>query len=229
MTKGVGLLIARTIASFRISRRQIIIGMADLKLLGTNLKALMVDVDGVLINGRPEDGRHWSTSLETDLGLRSELLQREFFDIYWNDIVVGRTGLMDHLPSVLQRIVPGISAEQLVAYWFAHDSQLNRDLLRDLTRLRAGGIQVYLATNQERMRAEYLMETIGLAKHVDGIHYSAQLGAKKPDREFFDKVVSQMQIAANELLLIDDSIGNITAAAEAGWNTIHWHEMSAIR
>jgi hypothetical protein len=32
------------------------------------LKALMVDVDGVLVDGRPEDGRHWTTSLEEDLG-----------------------------------------------------------------------------------------------------------------------------------------------------------------
>lgn len=218
----------RDAASFWDVRRQIIIEIVDLKTSGAKIKALMVDVDGVLINGRPADGRHWMTSLETDLGLRREILQREFFDIYWNDIVVGRTGLMDHLPSVLQRIVPGLGAERLVDYWFAHDSHLNRDLLRDLARIRASGIPVYLATNQERMRSEYLMETVGLVKHIDGIHYSAQLGAKKPDREFFDKVVSKMRIAANDLLLIDDSIVNITAAAEAGWNAIHWQETSAI-
>src|SRR5262249_22970093 len=33
------------------------------------VKALMLDVDGVLVDGRPEDGRHWHTSIEEDLGL----------------------------------------------------------------------------------------------------------------------------------------------------------------
>jgi putative hydrolase of the HAD superfamily len=192
------------------------------------LKALMVDVDGVLVHGRPDDGRHWATSLETDMGLRNADLQREFFAVHWDDIVVGRAGLMERLPSVLSRIAPHLDAAQLIAYWFANDSRVSHDLLRDLARARAAGTPVYLATNQERMRAEYLLETVGLAEHVDGIYYSAQLGAKKPDRAFFDKVVSKMNVAAGELLLIDDCLVNIAAASAAGWNVIHWGEEKSL-
>jgi putative hydrolase of the HAD superfamily len=43
------------------------------------IKALMVDVDGVLITGRPPDGRHWAADLEADLGLGFENLQTAFF------------------------------------------------------------------------------------------------------------------------------------------------------
>jgi len=182
----------------------------------------MVDVDGVLIHGRPDDGSHWGSSLESELGLRSEDLQREFFDVYWNDIVLGRAGLMDHLPRVLDRIAPHLSAERLIAYWFARDARLDRNLLKDLVQVRATGIPVYLATNQERMRAEYLMETIGLAQYVDGIHYSAEIGAKKPDHEFFDKVASRMGVEPSKLLLLDDALSNVDAALAAGWKAIHW-------
>ena len=45
------------------------------------IKALMVDVDGVLITGRPADGRHWAADLEADLGLSFEKIHTEFFGI----------------------------------------------------------------------------------------------------------------------------------------------------
>jgi hypothetical protein len=71
-------------------------------------KALMIDVDGVLVDGRPEDGRHWQTSIGEDLGFSSAALHEHFFVPYWEDIVVGRTGLMEHLPTALLNIAPQV-------------------------------------------------------------------------------------------------------------------------
>ena len=81
---------------------------------------------------------------------------------------------------------------------------------------------MYLATNQEHLRAVYLMETLGLAEHVDGIFYSARLGAKKPDVEFFAKVQAAVGLCGAELLLVDDSRQNVEAALKAGWQALHW-------
>jgi putative hydrolase of the HAD superfamily len=58
---------------------------------------------------------------------------------------------------------------------------------------------------------------------VDGILYSAEIGAKKPERAFFERVVLRMEVAPDEILLIDDAVANINAAAAAGWNTLHWN------
>lgn len=186
------------------------------------IKALMLDVDGVLINGRPEDGLHWSTSLEQDLGLPPNDLHREFFAAHWEEIVVGRATLEDSLAKVLKKIAPHLTADQLIAYWFERDSRLNRQLLEDLATIRAMGIQVHLATNQEHQRAHYLMNHLNLKNHVDGIQYSASLGQRKPSRDFFDKAASNVALPPNELLLIDDTIENIRAAEAAGWNASHW-------
>ena len=57
------------------------------------IKALMIDVDGVLVSGRPSDGRHWATDLEADLRLSFAILQEAFFKRYWEDIVTGRATL----------------------------------------------------------------------------------------------------------------------------------------
>ncbi|HEX8671060.1 MAG TPA: HAD-IA family hydrolase [Longimicrobium sp.] len=186
------------------------------------IKALMVDVDGVLVDGRPEDGRHWQTALEEDLGFTSEMLHEAFFAPYWGEIVIGRAGLMEHLTTALHRIAPQVRPAQFVSYWFEKDSRLATALLPELSLVRSAGIRVYLATNQEHLRAAYLIEQLGLAEHVDGILYSAQLGAKKPDREFFAKVQAAVGLHGDEMLLIDDDSRNVEAALRAGWQALHW-------
>ena len=186
----------------------------------------MVDVDGVLVDGRPEDGRHWLTSVEPDLGLTAEALHREFFAPYWENIVVGRAGLMEYLPNALQTIAPHVSAAEFVSYWFQKDSRLNLPLLQQISAVRSKGIRVYLATNQEHLRAAYLMQNLRLAAKVDGIFYSAGLGAKKPESEFFAKVQAAVELPATQILLLDDSPANIEAAQEAGWQAYHWTKES---
>ena len=182
----------------------------------------MVDVDGVLVDGRPEDGRCWHASLQEDLGFTAEILHEQFFAPYWENVVLGRVGLMEHVTTALQKIAPDISPATFVSYWFEHDSRLVAPLLQQLSLLRSAGMRVYLATNQEHLRAAYLMETLGLGGHVDGIFYSARLGAKKPDMEFFAKVQAAIGLRREELLLIDDSSRNTEAALRAGWQALHW-------
>jgi putative hydrolase of the HAD superfamily len=99
-------------------------------------------------------------------------------------------------------------------------------LLPELALVRSKGIPVYLATNQEHMRADYLMGALGLAEHVDGIFYSARIGAKKPDLEFFARLQAAAALRGDEMLLIDDSLQNIEAASRAGWQAFHWTEES---
>jgi putative hydrolase of the HAD superfamily len=191
------------------------------------IKALMVDVDGVLVDGRPEDGRHWHTSIDEDLGFTSDTLHEEFFAPYWENIVLGRAGLMEHLAHALRKIAPHVSADKFVSYWFERDSRLVAPLLQELSLVRSAGTRVYLATNQEHLRAAYLMEKLGFAERVDGIFYSARLGAKKPDMEFFAKVQAAVGLRGEEMLLIDDSRQNIDAALKAGWDALHWTKHSS--
>jgi putative hydrolase of the HAD superfamily len=86
----------------------------------------MVDVEGVLVDGRPEDGRPWHTSVEEDLGFASDTLHEQFFAPYWESIVLGRAGLMEHLKTALQKIAPHASPAQFVSYWFERDSPSRR-------------------------------------------------------------------------------------------------------
>ncbi|MGB5949085.1 MAG: HAD-IA family hydrolase [Parvibaculum sp.] len=186
------------------------------------MRALMIDVDGVVIRGRPKDGRPWSSRLADDLGLDAEELQREFFRPHWDAVVTGKSTLHDRLAPVLARIASGLSCEDLIAYWFENDARIDRRLLQEIDALRAQGLRACLATNQEHARAAYLMDRLGLAKHFDGIYYSADLGHQKPDAAFFQKVEKAVGIPGECLLLIDDSSANIDAARRMGWKASCW-------
>ena len=187
----------------------------------------MVDVDGVLIDGRPEDGRHWQTSIADDLGIDAATLHEEFFVPCWEDVVLGRVGLVEHLTPALGRFAPHVDPATFISYWFARDSRIVTPLLRELSSVRSMGVRVYLATNQEHLRAAFLMDDLGLAQHVDGMFYSARLGTKKPELKFFAEVQRATGLSAADILLIDDSAQNIEAARKAGWEALHWTPQSS--
>ncbi|MBY5347692.1 HAD-IA family hydrolase [Rhizobium leguminosarum] len=186
------------------------------------MKVLMVDVDGVLIHGRPTDGLPLFTYLERDLGLPIDLLQQEFFQTHWRDIIIGREALEPRLAGVLAKIAPHLSAKTLIDYWFENDSRLDLNLLEELAALRQSGITLLLATNQEHRRARYLMEQIGLKAHFDDIIYSAALGHSKPSPDFFRLATERAGVLPGEIAFIDDLAENIEAARQFGWNAAQW-------
>ena len=75
------------------------------------MKALMVDVDGVIVVHPDPAG--WSTNLKRDLGLAIELLQEKFFAPNFHDIVHGRAALRERLAPVLADSAPHLTCDQL--------------------------------------------------------------------------------------------------------------------
>ena len=185
-------------------------------------KVLMMDVDGVLVSGRPSDDRHLFAELEADLGLSPDRLRQTFFTPFWEAIVTGREGLTERLTPVLAEIAPRVSAERLIAYWFENDSRVDQAVLSAVQRYRDRGLPVFLATNQEHLRADYLMRQVGLGAHVDGIIYSAALGHLKPSAEFFERAAAIAAAAPEDIVLVDDTLANVEAARQAGWSAVHW-------
>lgn len=187
-------------------------------------RCIMLDVDGVLIDGRPKDGKNWSSSLHEDLGIDPSVLVEKFFMKSWTDIVTGKRDLLPALSAVLDEMAVKVTAQELVKYWFEMDSRIVEPVLRDCRAARESGISIFLATNQEHLRARYLMETLDLREEVDGIIYSAQIGLRKPQAGFFEHAVGVSGFRPEDLLLVDDTHANVLAAVEAGWRAVHWTE-----
>lgn len=184
------------------------------------MKALMVDVDGVVVV-HPDPGG-WSANLERDLGLKIEDLQDKFFGPNFEDIVRGRVPMRERLAPVLAQIAPHLSCDQLCAYWFEQDSHLDHELLAQLAEFRAQGIALHLATVQEHERAAYLWNVAGLKHHFDAMHYAADLGHAKPAPEFYAQIEARTGFTPADLFFIDDKAANVEAAQARGWRAALW-------
>ncbi|WOF73028.1 HAD-IA family hydrolase [Parvibaculaceae bacterium PLY_AMNH_Bact1] len=192
----------------------------------TDIRALIFDVDGVLVTGHKEKGGWWHADMEKDLGLDPELFQRAFFTSQWADIVCGRQGIEEPLTKTLGEIAPHLSVQSLLDYWFRQDSRLEHKLLAELETLRSrSNIGLSLATNQEHRRANHLWKEIGLEHHFDAIHYSADIGHAKPNKEFFATVEDRTGFDGPHLLFFDDQERNVVAAREQGWQAHVWTGM----
>ncbi|MBA4012937.1 MAG: haloacid dehalogenase [Phenylobacterium sp.] len=191
------------------------------------MKALMVDVDGVIVV-HPDPGG-WAVHLERDLGLSKARLQEAFFAPHFDDVVHGRAALRERLAPVLAEIAPHLSCDELCAYWFREDGYLDHDLLEQLAAVRAEGYALHLATVQEHERAAYLWNEMGLKDRFDAIHYAADLGHAKPADGFYAAIEARTGYAPGDLFFIDDRIANVQAAQARGWKAALWtgHERLA--
>jgi putative hydrolase of the HAD superfamily len=191
-------------------------------------RCVMLDVDGVVVNGRPQDGQSWATDIEHDLGIAPDRLHAMFFAPHWADIVIGKKQLFEVLEACAPALSPSLTAQALIDYWFANDSGVDQAVLAACDELRARGVRIFLATNQEHMRAAYLMDRLHLRNHVDGIIYSAQIAARKPQRAFFDAAARRSGSAPEGIILVDDTQANVDAAIAAGWGAIQWTQGSSL-
>ncbi len=193
------------------------------------MTVLVLDVDGVVVLGHPEGGR-WDRHLARDLGIAPGRLQECFFRRYWPSIVLGHADMLQVLQAQWREMECETSLRDFVDYWFAKDSTLNHALLAQVDAWRARGNKAYLATVQEHHRAKYLWETLGLQRHFDGMHYSAALGAAKPDALFYERAHAKLPVPApGEVLFLDDSLRNVEAASAFGWTARHYTEVDDLR
>ncbi|MDD3182298.1 MAG: HAD-IA family hydrolase [Alphaproteobacteria bacterium] len=183
---------------------------------------LFMDVDGVLVEGyhaNPAQRRSWDEDIYEDIGLaRGEL--DDFFHSRFGSVLEGKTGLLESLQDyLLERGFQG-SAQNVVKYWFEKDAKINPHLLRLVKKSADNGVHIYLATNQEILRASYLWNTLGLNKIFREIFYSAKIGVTKSNPSFFERVNETLGMDPRKdfILFFDDCPANVRVANDAGWN-----------
>jgi putative hydrolase of the HAD superfamily len=175
------------------------------------ISTVLFDADGVLINSKMS-----SEYFAEKYGLDSAKT-REFYEGPFVDCLVGKKDMLKELPVFLEKWGWHKTVDDFVSEWFEFEHKVNKSLLSDIETLRASGIKCYVATNQEKHRAEYMLSAMGFGRSFDGLFASAHLGSKKPDHEFFHKILKKLHISEPATVLFwDDSEENITAAKEVG-------------
>ena len=188
-------------------------------------RAVFFDVDGVLVHGyhaRPELTRRWNENLLDDLGVDPDRFTNEFiFDIFIKKVVVGEMAIID----ALERRLPGLgykgSPMTFLHYWLSHDSTLNTALLDVVRTLKSrNDLKLYIATNQDHTRAQWLWHTLGLSELFEDIFYSARAGIRKPETGFFAFIEQRIGPQSEPPLFFDDTPKVIDGARAHGWEAV---------
>lgn len=188
-------------------------------------RAVIFDVDGVLIHGmhtNPAHVRRWDANLQADLGVDPQRFVSEFiYDIFVKRVVTGQVSVIEALERRLPSLGYKGSPMAFLQYWLERDSELNQPLLQVIRRLKAtGDVRLYIATNQEHMRAQWLWSHLRLCDLFEDIFYSARIGVRKPDPRFFNFVESRLGPQEEPPLFFDDTPAVIAAAQSAGWEAV---------
>lgn len=176
------------------------------------LKALLLDVDGVLASGWP-----FSPRLERDYGIPVSTSASFFRAEPFRACLTGRVDLKEEIALHLPRWGWSGSLEEFLHYWFSSVDVLNEELLAYVQQLRQAGLPCYLATNQEQYRIAHFLERHHFAELFDGIFFSGAIGCLKEDRAFFQHVLQTLAgVQAEEMLFWDDLVVNVETARKAG-------------
>lgn len=189
-------------------------------------RPIFFDVDGVLIDGyhaRPGERQHrWDKNLLADFGVDPERFKTEFiYDVFVKKVIIGKMALIDALDRVLPSLGYKGSSMEFVQYWLANDSHVIEPILTTLKQVRAKtAAPLFIATNQEHLRAHWLWHTLGFNEVFDDIFYSARLGVIKPNPAYFAAIEQRLGSFAEQPLFFDDTPDVITSARAAGWDAV---------
>lgn len=194
------------------------------------MRVVLFDVDGVLIHGYGGEAprrRRWDEHLQADLGIDPERFKALFIkDVFERDVLTGRKALLTALEETLPALGFRGSPLAVAGYWLDRDSQVNLQLLEIVRGLRrAAGIKLYIATNQEHLRAFHLWHRLGFGLLFDDLFHSARLGVLKPDPAFYQRIEEIIGPQVEPPLIFDDSQAVILGARAFGWEGVLYNEL----
>ncbi len=114
-----------------------------------------------------------------------------------------------------------LAADVLLDAWCQTDTDVDAIALVD--GVRAHGVRVYLATNQQPVRGRWMRATLGYERHFDELFFSHELGVAKPDPAYFHAILERIGGTGDSTLFIDDTEANVAGARRAGL-LAEWHD-----
>lgn len=182
------------------------------------IRAVLFDADGVV----QTPGAGWRdhvAGLCGDAAAGNAFLEAVF--AAEKPCLTGTGDFRSALAEVLEVWRSSVDVERALQVWTMIEP--DEAVLGLASRLRRGGVQVALATNQQRYRADYMTRQLGYGAYFDHLLYSCDLGYAKPSIEYFSGALNRIGIAPEEALFLDDHADNVAAARQAGLHADVFH------
>lgn len=160
----------------------------------------------------------FSVQLAKDYKITTDITLN-FFTGEFTECIIGKKDLKIVLPKYLKKWGWNKSVDEFLKYWFKSEHKINQELIDYIQNLKIKGIKCYLATNQEKYRTDYMLNNMKFYNIFNKVYSSAHLGFKKPDLNFWEKILLDLkEFKKNEILFWDNSQINIESAKQFGLN-----------
>lgn len=197
------------------------------------IKAILWDVDGTLLDFLPSERHSLKKAfLHFNLGECPDELVAEYSKInlkHWKMLERGEVTKAQVLTGRFVEFLEycGIDSVTPEDFCAQYESGLTEvvapidDCIDLLTELSADYKQYIVTNGAERVQNKKLSRS-GLDKIVDGVYISDSVGYEKPNKKFFDAVLSDTDCTKDEVIIVGDSLtsdmqGGINSGIKTCW------------
>ncbi len=177
-----------------------------------DLKAMIFDLDGVLVNTVDLHYQAWR-ELFDELGIafsRSDM--NRFRGIHQRSILLAVAG--DLPEAQITRCLTRKDVLYRRSLRAAAETILQRPLVEVLHAAKARGLKIGLASSS--INAHYVLEMVGLHDHFDVIADGSTVCRSKPAPDIFVWVAGALRLSPREIAVIEDGRAGVEAALVAG-------------
>lgn len=185
-------------------------------LLSENVKTIILDVDGTLMDSNYLHVEAWSQAFE-------EVGKRPVRAKIHREIGKGSDKLIPEFVEENEgaEITDDINSRHAEVYAEIQDKGHPLPGSEDLiSHLHESGYAVWLATSADADEMENTIEELDADDKIAGIVSSSEADGSKPAPDIFDLTLKRAEATADEVVAIGDSIWDIQAAKDAGISTI---------
>ncbi len=180
-------------------------------------KAVLIDVDGTLLDSNDAHARAWV-----------EVLRRHGHDAPFDKVrsLIGKGGdkLLAEVVGFDDTTDEGkqLSTErrELFKSHYLHDLKPTRGARALLTALRARGLKLVIATSASGEELQDLLKQAGVDDLIEDTATSSDADDSKPDPDIVEAALKKAQVPADEAMMLGDTPYDVESAGKAGVRTI---------
>lgn len=177
------------------------------------IAAVLFDADGVV----QHQGNYLAQLAESQRWSDEELVG--FMDAVFaveRPLLAQEADFIPLLESVANTHGLSMRVDEFLEDWCRLGIVVDASALELVRGLRARGVICGLATNQVSYRADYMLKHLGYRDVFDHLFVSCRMGWAKPSPAFFESALAILGLPREQVLFIDDHLGNVDAARSVG-------------
>eukprot|EP01025_Chloroclados_australasicus_P012538 TRINITY_DN1578_c0_g1_i1.p2 TRINITY_DN1578_c0_g1~~TRINITY_DN1578_c0_g1_i1.p2 ORF type:complete len:226 (+),score=31.14 TRINITY_DN1578_c0_g1_i1:102-779(+) len=192
--------------------------MSPVDLPPSNLKAVLFDIDGTLVESDPLHVLAFNATL-TAFG--EEPISEAFF--YQN---VSGT----HTPTFLAKQFPKWSSEKIVKFDVEKEAKFREFAMTQLEETKGldnicayinkNGLKKAAVTNSPRINAEFMLKGIGKMDYFDLLIIGSECPRAKPNPDPYIIAMHELNVKPKDVIVVEDSVSGVQAGLAAGTTVV---------